>query len=224
MEPLFYPLYAPLEWSEAAARETIRTWSEIFGPRKPEALVSGINLFQEGTRPKEVFLLVEGLILLTCTAPAIDAECILGVRFPGQVVEQCAHNLDIPYPVSAVALVNSQILRISIPALRKREEENSSTAAFFERLLSLDLYNAVLFIMELKRSLPADRLKHFLNLLASVMGSESKSGKLQIAMPLHDNQIANILGFSPRQFKRVKRQLQDQGHLQVSGARLWAFQ
>jgi CRP-like cAMP-binding protein len=172
--------------------------------------------------PSEVFLLVDGLILLTCSAPGIEGECTSGVRFPGQVVEPCAHNLDMPYPVSANVLVKSQVLRISIAELRKAEQENPRAAAFFQRMLSVDLYNAALFIAQLKKSVPADRLNHFLHVLASAMGSEPKSGKVQISMPFHDDQIADILGFSPRHFKRVKKRLHDEGYLRVS-ARLWAF-
>ena len=223
MEPLIYPLYTSFEWSKNTAREITRTWNELFGLRRPEALASGITLFREQTLPSEVFLLVDGLVLLTCTSPEWGSECILGVRFPGQIIEHCAHNLRMPYPVSATVLVRSQILRVSISALRKHEQENPQTAAFFQRLLALDLYHATLFIMQLKKAAPANRLKRFLHLLASVMGSEPKSGRLQIAMPLHDNQIAEVLGFSPRQLKRVKRQLHDQGYLHLSRGRLWSF-
>ncbi len=151
-----------------------------------------------------MFLLVDGLVLLTCTTPAINAECILGVRFPGQVVDLCAHNLGMPYLVSAITLVKSQIFRISIPELRKQEHEDPRAAAFFDCMLSRDLYNAALFIMQIKDFVPADRLRRFLQLLASVIGSESKDGNLQLSMPLHDSQFAEILGFSPRQFKESR--------------------
>jgi len=222
-EPVAYPLYAPFQWNKAAARETIRIWAEAFGHPKREALVPGTSLFREGTPPKDVFLLVDGMVLLTCTSPSIDRECTLAVRFPGQLVEPCAHLLGVPYSVSAAVLTNSQIFRIPAVTVRKVGGENPQAAALFERSLAADLYDAFGFITQLKESAPADRLIRFVRLVGSFMGSESPSGKLRVSMPLRDHQIAEILGFSPRQFKRVKRQLQNQGSLQLLGARLWSL-
>lgn len=90
-------------------------------------------------------------------------------------------------------------------------------------MLSLDLHNATLFIVQLKNFTPAERLVHFLHLLASVLGSKCISGRLQISMPLHDDEIAEILGFSPRQLKRVKKRIHDEGQLQFRGAHVWSF-
>lgn len=216
-----YPLYAPLEWSKTAAQEAIRAWTEIFGRLDREALPPGTTLFRESAPPEDVFLLLHGLVLLTCTAPE-EGDCTCGLRLPGQIVDQCAHNLGGRYPVSATAIVDSQIFRVALPELRTREEQEPRAAAFFRRMLSLELHDATLCIMGLKKFAPADRLGHFLHLLAAVLDSEARSGSLRIVMPLRDHQIADMLGFSTRQFKRVKRQMHDAGHLLPAG-RVWSL-
>jgi len=159
----------------------------------------------------------------SCTSPVAAQDGALGLRLPGQVIEQCAHNLGIPYPVSARTVSAAQIIRIPLVEVQKREQKDARAGAFLRRALSTDLYYAVVFITRLKSYTPADRVMEFASVLADVTNSEIKFGRRHVSMPVHDSQAAEILGLSPRQFKRVKRQLIRQGRLTISAARLWSF-
>lgn len=185
--------------------------------------MAGLELFQEGSTARDVFLLTEGLILLTYSATQGENESALGLRFPGQIIEQCAHVLETPYPVSARAILNCQFLRISASELRKRELHDPDVARFFQRTLSSDLFRAALFIVHLKSATPAERLNRLLYILAAIMETPPVSGRLPIHMPLTDQQTAEILGVSARHLKRVKKEMQEQGFLRFSGGRVWSI-
>jgi CRP-like cAMP-binding protein len=210
------PDHPATHWDQERARENIAAWEELFGPGSPWHCESGILLFQEGQEPREIFLLTEGLVLLYCDLPD-RAESALGLRFPGQVLEQCAHHLHLPYPVSARTLIPSTIYRIAADELRERERQNREISLFFERQLRIDLYNADVFIMELKTSSPVERLDRLLRLLAAGLGCNPKFGVLQVPMPLRDDQLADMLGCSARHLKRIKKQLQQEGRLRTAG-------
>ncbi|MGH9619230.1 MAG: Crp/Fnr family transcriptional regulator [Bryobacteraceae bacterium] len=217
------PLYTPFAWDDADKREAVRSWDEVFGFRKRRELGRGTYLFREGLPAREVFLLVDGLILLTCTAPVTESECSFGLRFPGELVGGSALSLGIPYPVSALAMTPVQILRVSLAELERMERENPRISTFFRRMLSRDLYKAAGFIVQLKTSSPEERVVRFLHLLASAVGAKASSGQVEINVPLRDRQIAEILGFSPRQLKRVKQEMHAHGKLQISVGRRWIF-
>jgi CRP-like cAMP-binding protein len=219
----FFPLWAPPEWSEATAQETIKKWDELFGFRRRDLLAQGAYLFHEGMPVKEVFLLVEGLILLSCSIPSADGGFHLGLRLPGQLIEPCAHNLGVTYFVSAQAALPSRFIRVSAAEVERREREVPGVSIFLRRLLARDFYEATQFLVQLRNSAPPDRLCHFLHLLASALGLKSTPGRIQIPVPLHDKQIADILGISPRQLRRVKKELHDRGRLQISEERGWCF-
>ena len=210
-------------WNRENARETVAAWKTLLGTGEtPLRYQANTELFRKGQEARDVFLLAEGLILLYSALPN-GHENILGVRFPGQVAEQCAHDLQIPYPVSARTLLSSTIYRISATELRNRERHNREISILSERLLRIDLYNAAVFIAELKATNAADRLERFLRLLASVFGSTSDAGVVRVAVPLRDDELGDMLGCSPRHFKRIKKQLQQAGRLRVDRNRVFVL-
>jgi hypothetical protein len=93
------------------------------------------------------------------------------------------------------------------------ERNNPEVAAFIVRLLLKDLCNAASFITELKGAAPAERFERFLRMLAGVLGGDSKAHTIHISVPLRDEEMADILGFSARHLKRVKRDLRLAGRV-----------
>ena len=209
------PESSATRWNLQNARETVAAWKTLVGGEGgPQHYPAGGEIFRKGQEARDVFLIAEGLILLYCDLPS-GHESVLGVRFPGQIIEQCAHDLHIPYPVSARTLLPSSIYRISAADLRNRERHNREISLLSERLLRIDLYNAAIFITELKASNATDRLERFLRLLASASGSTPEAGVLRVMVPLRDEQLGDMLGCSPRHFKRIRKQLQQAGRLRV---------
>jgi CRP-like cAMP-binding protein len=209
-------------WTKAQAREAITAWTRLIGERKPSDIRAGTVLFREGESAREVFLLTQGLILLT-RGISQDREEILGLRLPGQLVDCCSHTLSIPYSVTARAITHSMVFRISATELQQKKASDPQVATFFERALSLELYRAATFIGHLKMSRPAERLKNFVRFLAAINEAPSRSGKCELRMPLPDEQIAGILGLSARQFKRIKKQMCDEGFVELRGLKTWVI-
>ena len=93
--------------------ETIQKWVHLLGANNSQEIVPGSHLFRQGELATHVFSLTTGLIVLSC-ALDMDNAGVLGLRVPGQIVEQCAHSLGIPYPVTATALVRSTVVCIYV--------------------------------------------------------------------------------------------------------------
>lgn len=209
-------------WSQETAKQTVAAWAKIFGSSDPLHYQTGATVFQKGEEACNVFLLVRGLVLLYCDLPS-GMESVLGVRFPGQIIDQCAHDLQMPYPLSARAVLPSTIYRISVSDLQNREHRNCDSSRLFERLLRIDLYNAAVFISDLKASTIAYRLERFLKLLASSLGRPPVDGALYIPVPLRDEQLGDMLGCSLRHLRRVKSQMKQAGRLRVSRNRTFVL-
>ena len=173
-------------------------------------------IFRQGTAAQDVFLLMSGLVILTCDA-GDGSEGVLGLRFPGQVLDYCAHGFGMPYPVSAATIERSILCRVPLAAFATKMQSNIHAANFFERLLRIDLYSAAMFIGDLKTATPSDRFEGFLRFYADATGQASTIGSLGVLVPLRDGQLAELIGLSERHFKRVTRQLQMSGRLQLKG-------
>jgi CRP-like cAMP-binding protein len=163
--------------------------------------------------------LAEGLVLLDCERPN-GSVSVLGVRFPGQVIEHCAYAMNLRYPVSARALVPSLVYRISLAELhdRNRECHNPEISSLFERLLHVDLYNAEVLIMELKTSSAAERLfRLLLQLATATTQARSADPCMSVSVPLNESEIADLIGMNRFAFSRLKRALIRNGDLRQNG-------
>ncbi len=210
--------YSVLGWNRKHAKEMVAAWERLLGRGKPLQCEAGTDVFKQGQMAEQVFLLREGIVLLYCDDPN-GGEGVLGVRFPGQIIEHCAHALNLPYPVSARTVTPSVIYKIAANELRAREQQNPDICCFLKHHLRVDLYSAAVFIMELKAASRADRLERFLNLMAEVLGCKPERGALHIPMPLRDEHLADMLGCSARHFNRIKRQLHEAGRLEIDAGR-----
>jgi CRP-like cAMP-binding protein len=207
-------------WSKAFAKEALDTWTRLFGFRIPTVVGPGMELFRKGSFASDIHLVVDGLVTLTG-----DAEQTVAIRVPGQLIEHCSHNLGVPYRVSATAITETRILQVSVKELELRKREDPAVAIFFERILSMDLWHAATCITELKTAHPSRRLQRFLRFIgAATDSSRIRWGYEEVKVPLSDEQMASILGLSVRQFKRVKKQMQNAGVLKIPKPKIWACQ
>ncbi len=78
-------------WTKLQVKETVNPWTQLLGYCEPTEIPSGTRLFQEGDTAHDVFLLIDGLVLLTCSFSA-EAEETLGLRIPGQIIEGSVAN------------------------------------------------------------------------------------------------------------------------------------
>lgn len=205
-------------WTPEGARDVVLTWERLFGLQEPLYFRAHVEIFHQEQHARDVFLITQGLVLLHCEM--LDSnEGVLGVRLAGQIVEQCAAALDMPYPVSARTLLPSVLYKLPVAELLVKQQSNPDIAIFFQHLLRVDLYNAALWVSALKTSNIADRLEGFLRLLGSSLGRSAEGGALRVPALLGDEQLAGLLGCSLRQLKRVKKRMQEQGRLRIERRR-----
>lgn len=209
-------LPAPVPWNPIRGRAALQHWKQLFGERE-EASRSGRAVFLQGDQPEHVFVLSSGLAMLTCNT-ADGREAIVALRFPGQVLDCCCHDLGIRYPVSARTIAPSMLYRVTVTAFRSRATGDPDTQVFLDHLLRLDAYNAATSIAALKIASPAERLERFLRYFAGATGQVSDLKSAGIFIPLRDCHLAQIIGLSYRHFARVKKELQAAGRIHLTRA------
>jgi len=209
-------LPAPVEWNPTEAQAVVREWIRLLGgfqqTLSPERVV-----FCQGDVPQDIFLLSRGLVALKCNV-ADGREAIVTVRFPGQMLDCCCHELDVPYFASAHVVAESTVIRLSVAELRLQTVHNPDARALVDRLAHIDVYNAATSVVALKTASPACRFERFLRHFAAATGQASDLESTGIVMPLRDPQLAEIIGLSLRHFGRIKRELQVAGCMSVRGA------
>jgi CRP-like cAMP-binding protein len=210
------PCPQSFHWEYPRREETIERWKRLFGCRE-ETWPSRKWVFRQGDAPANVYLLTRGLVVLTWDEPE-GTQGVFGLRFPGQVIDLCAHGLERPYAVSARTVGQAAICRLPLGRFVKAHND-VEVAKFFENILQVELYNAARFIVNLKAATPADRFLRFLCYFAAASGQTTRLGSEGILVPLRDYQLAELIGLSPRHFERVKRTLQASGVLQLKGRR-----
>jgi CRP-like cAMP-binding protein len=203
-------------WEYPRRDETIDRWRRLFACRE-EAWQSGKVIFRQGDAPANVYLLTKGLVILTWDEPN-GSEGVFGLRFPGQVIDLCAHGLGRSYAVSARTAGQTRICKVPLDTFNKAHD-TVEVAQFFEHILQVELYNAARFIVNLKTATPADRFLRFLCYFAVASGQAARLSSEGILVPLRDYQLAELMGLSPRHFERVKGTLQRSGVLQLKGRR-----
>src|SRR5260370_31306638 len=97
-------------WRLARGAESLSAWKRLFHLDKSERFAKGDEGFRQGEFPREVFLLGAGWVRLTWELQEGRAA-LLGLRYPGQFLDTCAHELRHPYFVTATALSACEIYR-----------------------------------------------------------------------------------------------------------------
>ncbi len=201
---------SPLSWEQVAIKEAIKCWTGLFGAATFQDWAAGTVLFQEGKLAHNVFFLIKGLVLLSRNGPAsVDEAC--GIRVPGQLLDQCAHCLSVPYRHSAKTITQAKIGRISIQELEQRRSCDPSIGQFFERNAALDLHQTFDFVEQLQSATPAECMERSFQLLTPVANTAEYPGRYVGRPTLFEGQIACILGVSTRQFERIKKRMHDEG-------------
>ncbi len=203
-------------WRKEDSNRAVATWKRLMGLHVvPEPCEARSELFGEGDRANRVWLIADGLVLLFRPLPDGE-EAVLGLRFPGQFVDYCSLSLGAPHHYSARTVSFCHLYCLDATGFRNREAGDPEFARFIQRLVYVDLRSLIDCQLELKTQALEDRFCHFLTFLATALGIDAKEQELHICVPLRDEELAGLLGASTRQFKRVKRRLQERGTLRTS--------
>lgn len=211
----FTPLSASsLRWSKLQAKEALSAWIRLLELPDLHARLARTELFHERSAAHDLWLIEDGLVLLTCAQPDGE-ETVFGLRLPGQLLDQCASAHRSPHRYSALTLTTCMLRRIDAAMLRERELTDPGVARLVLRQLRTDLHNAASYILQLKVQTLEQRFRQLVRLLAAVFDAHPVDGVMHLPVPLREEEIAGLLGASVRQFKRVKKQMRERGDLEI---------
>ncbi len=167
-------------------------------------------LFWEQQEGNSAYFLASGRIKLIRTNSE-GKEVIATFITPGQLIAWFALMTEGIYPVSAIALQESEYLSFDIRHLWRLVEMNPSLAGrLFEYVAKRQslLLNS---IKELALSDPKTRLLNYLYHL------RQQGDGTMVFLPESKKQIALLLGVSPETLSRIFRRLTDEGRIVVEG-------
>ena len=199
-------------WHATRAARIVDQWERKLALSNPERFRPGYEIFGFGTPASKIFLLTRGIAALHYVLPG-ESETVFLLAYPGELL-----NVTIPEPGSsgrtcASAVTKCELYSIDVGEVREQGKEQL-----------LNLLNDSLYMQVARRTRalaesltlsPGERLEKHLCELAEVMGYTSHNGRVRVPVPLKDVEFAKLLGLSDRQFKRVKKSLQDTGKLKV---------
>lgn len=209
-------------WQEPQVSQHLQTWRRLLPLGTAEIHTPRGTLFVQGASADSVLLLVEGLVKLSYTL-ANGQECILGLRFPGQLVGKNAALLHVPHRVSAITVTTCHIHRVPVSQLRKVLEESFEAAWFLLCEQALDHHQASTALIDLKLQPARSRLLRLARQLIAILGRIGLQSPQRLHDYLTDHEIAALIGISPEHLCRLKKQIQAEDGGQEAGRLLGTF-
>lgn len=211
-------------WSAAQAARTLNTWRRLLPLSPLESYGEGVVLFEQGDEPREIFIIVSGIVKLTCDLPD-GRKSLLMLRYPGDFVEECTNDLQLPYPVTGTTVTPCEIHRLNLRQMAEAEQRNPEVNAFEKYILKRDLYNLCLANVGLKTLNAVDLLEWALWDIARVQTRDRPMSRTEFVLPLANSEMADWLGMSESHYKQTRSELEQTGRLRrTTGRRLVLFE
>ncbi len=176
-------------------------------------LAEGEHLFEHGQRAERFFMLREGRIKLYRLSPEGDEKVIEIIR-PGQSFAEAVMFMEGKrYPVSAQALVRSELIAFDNAVFLQILRESVDTCFRVMAAMSMRLRARVNEIEALALQNATLRLVNYL------LGElpEDAGDSAEIRLPAPKNVIASRLSVQPETLSRILHQLCDKGLITVQG-------
>lgn len=206
------------QWNEAQAAQELATWRRLLPLGPLQHYPERHAIFTQGDMPRDVFILARGIVKLTCDLPD-GKRSLFALRYPGQILEECAFDLKLPYPVSAATVLPCEIHRLEAGRMIEAAQRNPEVNAFENLVLKRNLYNEGVALVEFKTLPRDDLLERFLWNLAAVQGARARDGQVRFILPLRNIEMAEWLGISESHYKQMRAALEEAGVLQRDGKR-----
>lgn len=206
-------------WAPEEAEANLKRWRQTLRLGDPQHYRPGTDIFWSGAPAKDMFLLARGVAGLYYNLPS-HGEVLYMLGYPGHLLNITNPDLTAHGSVSGTALTNCEAYRLSTERLRAAEHTDPSVAELVERSLKLQIRRRTAALAELLALPPTERMQYHLWELAQVMGHYgSEHDWARVTLPFGDEHLAMLLGISLRQFRRIKKDLQQQGRMRIEGGR-----
>lgn len=167
-------------------------------------------LFNEGDEGSEFYFLAKGKIKLF-RATEDGKEAVIRLLESGEYFAEILLQLKHHYPVSAIALEESELLAIDAQQIHAYIQNNPATAMQFIGTLS----QRIKYLLEMVEQLTlSDIRQRFVNYL---MALSEKQGSAQVRLPAAKGEVALLLGTTAETFSRLLSKLASEGCIKIDG-------
>jgi CRP-like cAMP-binding protein len=187
-------------------------WKELNTLSPAQAYPAGVDLYQQGSPPQEVYLIESGLVKLS-RLEEDGQELIVDLRFPGSLVG--AHSVLIQklYPVTAVTLMRCYLRRIPAGIFEHQVKTNTQMSWHVHQMHCHDAYSQVGRVSMLGCLTARHRLEELLWQL-SRFESSSTHKEVRLHLPLKGHEIARWIAVTPAYLCRLFEQLESEAVLE----------
>jgi CRP/FNR family transcriptional regulator len=179
---------------------------------------AGELLFSEGEACGGLHILAQGRVRLFKTS-AKGREQVLAVNLPGETIAEIPVFDGGPYPASAVAVEDVEIVYISRQDFQAYCLEHPAVALKMLVVTGGRLRSLVGIIEELSFTTIRERLISFLVKLAKSEGKQTAHG-VAFQLPVNHQELANQLGTVRELISRNLIRLQDEGLIEVNSKQI----
>lgn len=167
-------------------------------------------LFNEGDEGSEFYFLARGKVKLF-RATEDGKEAVIRLLDSGEYFAEILLQLKRRYPVSAIALEESELLAIDAHKILSHIESNPAAAMQFIGTLSQRIKYLVGMVEQLTLS---DIRQRFVNYLLTL---SEKQGSSQVRLPAAKGEVALLLGTTAETFSRLLGKLASEGSIRIDG-------
>jgi CRP/FNR family cyclic AMP-dependent transcriptional regulator len=189
--------------------ELARIWQIVIARRYRKRTV----IFAEGRDKEAVFFIVEGLVK-TFKTDENGNEYIMSFLQPGEMFPHTGFFDPHPYPATAEAIVDTRLLAIPVAAFEQLIGDSPLIAIKLMRVMSGKIRELQEKVQELTGQDVQDRVIAFLIKLADNYG-QRKEGRIQIALPMTNQEFANTIGTTRETVNRLINQLRKEQILEL---------
>ena len=204
--PIFAGL-APAEMDFLAQHALSRTY------------VPGQTIFNEGDACIGLYVVVSGHVRIFKTS-ASGREQVLSIDGPGSSVAELPVFDGGEYPASVTAVDNATVLFVSKQAFQELCLAHPQVALKVLRVVGGRLRRLVGIIEELSFTTVRHRLAAFLIRLAKQEGAVLRDGKIVIALPENNQEVASQIGTVRELVSRNLSRFQSEGLIEIDGRNL----
>lgn len=209
-------------WSRTEAWPAVELCKRKLRLAEPRRYRSGSELFVADQFADTCYLINRGIVALYYALPGGD-ETLFALAYPGELINLTVLNPAQPTSSSGSAVTDCEVYRIDLNRLESAGQEDPGILKMLNQFLQKQVALRTKALVELKSLSPATRLEQRLGELAEVLGCNILGQPVRVPVPLRDGEMATLLGLSDRQFKRVKKSLQQNGSIGCGNSRMFAL-
>jgi CRP/FNR family transcriptional regulator len=174
----------------------------------PVEIRAGVTLFRHGQIGTALYLIEEGLVLLTRAGAANTTTSVL--RGPSWLLGAASCVLGRPHPATAETLTDCRLRSIRADACR-RLQTDPTVGPWLHRMLAREWYEQVETMSFIRDANAAQRLDRLLIMLVNQRGERCRDGTVRLNPHLTRAVIGQIVGVARESASRLLSNLQREG-------------